>query len=109
MILPSNLGETIPVICNTGDGEMLANIRSASSLPLPWLQVSEPLHGRALIVGGGPSVRAYLPAIKSCQERGDIVFAINGTMGLLNEIGVTHIILTLASYFKTERLIKTEG
>lgn len=89
MILPSNLDEMVPVKCNTGDDEILANVRSACSRTLPWLQFSESTLGRAVLVGGGPSVRAFLPTIKKLQEDGATVFAFNGTMGMLCEAGVT--------------------
>lgn len=89
MILPSNMGETMPNRCNTDGGEILANIKFASTLPLSWLQVLDPIPGDVLIVGSGPSVRAFLPTIKARQEAGAIVVAINGSMKMLAEIGVT--------------------
>ena len=87
MILPSNLDDTIPVVCNVGDSEILTNIRSSSFRSLPWLQMAEPHSDKVLIVGGGPSVRAFLPTIKALRESGAKVFAMNGTMKLLNEAG----------------------
>ena len=88
MIVPSNLDEMIPASCNTEDGTILANIRSACARSLPWLQVSEPVFGTALIVGGGPSVRPFLPVIKQRQQAGDKVVAMNGTLGLLADGGI---------------------
>jgi hypothetical protein len=87
MILPSTLDDMIPVVCNTGDSEILANARLSSLRNLPWLQMSEPRLDKVLIVGGGPSVRAFLPTIKALRESGAKVFAMNGTMKMLNDAG----------------------
>ena len=87
MILPSNLDDTIPVVCNVGDFEILANARLSCLRNLPWLQMAEPHLNTVLIVGGGPSVKAFLPTIKALRESGAKVFAMNGTMKLLNEAG----------------------
>ena len=40
MIVPSNLDDTIPVVCNTEDHEIFGNITAAVALDLPWLQLS---------------------------------------------------------------------
>ena len=87
MILPSNLDDSIPIVCNVGDSEILTNIRSSSLRSLPWLQMAEPRLDKVLIVGGGPSVRAFLPTIKALRESGAKVFAMNGTMKMLNDAG----------------------
>jgi len=87
MILPSNLDDTIPVVCNVGDFEILANTRLSCLRNLPWLQMAEPHLDTVLIVGGGPSVKAFLPTIKALRESGAKVFAMNGTMKLLNDAG----------------------
>ena len=56
MIVPSNLDDTIPIVCNTEDHEIFGNITAAVARDLPWLQLSEPHDGVAVIVGGGPSI-----------------------------------------------------
>lgn len=91
MILPSNLDDMIPASCNTGDAEILANMRLASDLPLSWLRMAEDTcSGTAMIVGGGPSVRAFLPTIKARQQAGEgVVVAMNGSLGMLTQAGVT--------------------
>jgi uncharacterized Rossmann fold enzyme len=89
MILPANLDDKVPVRCNTSDVLIHGNIRFSRSLPLPWLQLSESvLDEPVMIVGGGPSVRAFLPAIKAQQQAGWKVCALNGAMTMLAEIGV---------------------
>jgi hypothetical protein len=90
MILPSNLDDMIPASCNTGDAEILANMRLASDLPLSWLLMSEDTClGTAMIVGGGPSVRAFLPTIKARQQAGEgVVVAMNGSLGMLTQAGI---------------------
>lgn len=42
----------------------------------------------AVIVGGGPSLRDHLGAIRKRQERGQIIFALNGAAGFLNANGI---------------------
>lgn len=88
MIVPSNLDEMIPAVCNTGDQEILGNITAAVALDLPWLQLAEPHDGTAVIVGGGPSMKALLPMIAAHQRSGHKVFAVNNTTPSLNIAGV---------------------
>ena len=88
MIVPSNIDETIPVVCNTGDQEVLGNITAAVALDLPWLQLAEPHDGTAVIVGGGPSMKPLLPMIAAHQRSGHKVFAVNGTIPSLSMAGV---------------------
>lgn len=88
MIIPSNLDEMFPAVCNTEDGEIWANVRHACSLDLPWLQVSDVCEGVAVIVGGGPSLRSTLPIVRAQKAAGAKLFAINGTMRFLSEQGI---------------------
>ena len=88
MIRSSNLDETIPIVCNTGDNEIFANVKSAVSRDLPVLHVSDAREGVAVIVGGGPSLRSYLPYIDAHKARGDKVFTVNGTMRALYSAGI---------------------
>jgi uncharacterized Rossmann fold enzyme len=88
MILPSTLDDFIPIVCNVGDLEILANVKAASALNLPWLQLSEESRTEeVLIVGGGPSVQAFLPTIKAKKQAGAKIFAVNGAMKMLHDIG----------------------
>ena len=89
MIVPSNLDDTIPVVCNTEDREIFGNITAAVALDLPWLQLSEPHDGIAVIVGGGPSMKALLPMIAGHKAAGHVIFAVNGTLPALASVDVT--------------------
>lgn len=89
MIVPSNLDDTIPIVCNTEDHEIFGNITAAVARDLPWLQLSEPHDGVAVIVGGGPSMKALLPMIAGHKAAGHKVFAVNGTIPTLASVDVT--------------------
>ena len=89
MILPSNLDEMIPIVCNTEDHEVFGNIRSAVARDLPWLQLADAHDGVAVIVGGGPSMKPLLPMIAGHKAAGHKVFAVNGTIPTLVAGNVT--------------------
>jgi len=89
MIVPSNLDDTIPVVCNTEDREIFGNITAAIARDLPWLQLSEPHDGVAVIVGGGPSMKPLLPMIAGHKDAGHAIFAVNGTLPSLSSVDVT--------------------
>jgi hypothetical protein len=89
MIVPSNLDDTIPVVCNTEDREIFGNIIAAVTRDLPWLQLSEPHDGVAVIVGGGPSMKPLLPMIAAHKAAGQAIFAVNGTIPSLASVDVT--------------------
>ena len=86
-VTPDTLNDAIPIKCNTDDDIVLDQVRSACERLLPWLNVSDPHGGTAVLVGGGPSVLAYLPTIKE-QSKTATIFAFNGTMGLLCDHGI---------------------
>jgi hypothetical protein len=89
MIVPSNLDDTIPIVCNTEDHEIFGNITAAVARDLPWLQLSEPHDGVAVIVGGGPSMKPLLPMIAGHKAAGQAIFAVNGTIPSLASVDVT--------------------
>lgn len=89
MIVPSNLDDTIPIVCNTEDREVFGNINAAVARDLPWLHLAAPHDGIAVIVGGGPSMKALLPMIAAHQRSGHKVFAVNGTIPILASADVT--------------------
>ena len=88
MIRSSNLDETIPIVCNTGDQEIFANVKAAVSCDLPVLHVSDAREGVAVIVGGGPSLRSHLPHIHAHKVQGHKIFTMNGTMRALHSAGI---------------------
>jgi hypothetical protein len=88
MITSGNLNEVVPVVCNTGDSEIFANIRSAVSRGLPELTLSPAHEGVAVIVGGGPSMRPLVPMIRAFKDAGCKIFAVNGTMQFLASQGI---------------------
>ena len=89
MIVPSNLDDTIPIVCNTEDHEIFGNITAAVARDLPWLQLAEPHDGVAVIVGGGPSMKPLLPMIAGHKAAGQAIFAVNGTIPTLASVDVT--------------------
>ena len=89
MILPSNLDEMIPIVCNTEDCEVFGNVKAAVARNLPWLQLADAHDGVAVIVGGGPSMKPLLPMIAGHQAAGHKVFAVNGTIPTLASVDVT--------------------
>jgi hypothetical protein len=96
MILATNMNETLPVFCNTDDGDIRANVQAACARKLPWLDLAEPHDRAAIIVGGGPSMRALRPMIHALWHGGATVFATNGVVNLLHEAGITvdhHVLL----------------
>lgn len=88
MILPSNLDETLPVVCNTAATDVLANVEFASTLPYPWLRHQAETGNPALLIGGGPSVSMFLETIRAEQKAGAAVFAMNGTRAMLGRVGI---------------------
>lgn len=78
----------IDVFCITPDEELFAQIRANSAACKRWAKSVEAHDGAAVLVGGGPSVRSRIDAIKYRQGHGQKVFALNGVCKLLNENGV---------------------
>ena len=89
MILTSNLDEMIPITCNTEDRVLFGNVRAAVKLDLPWMGLTPPHDGTAVIVGGGPSMKGLLPMIAGHKNAGHKVFALNGVVPTLKGAGVT--------------------
>jgi hypothetical protein len=88
MILADNLDQTIPIVCNTADELVRANVQAACELDLPWLDLVDAHDRPAIVVGGGPSMRPLLPMIAAMQAGGATVFATNGTVAPLFGAGV---------------------
>lgn len=81
---------TIPVIvlCNTPDEVLAANVRTNTAKPLKWLQAADEHDRVAVMVGGGPSVKEHVGAIREHVARGATVFAMNAASRWLREQGV---------------------
>jgi hypothetical protein len=79
----------ILVLSNTSDEDLERNIRANSALSHEWVKMEPEHDGKAVIVGGGPSVKAYAQAILVMQKEGAKIFAINGASAWLRTNGVT--------------------
>ena len=76
------------VINNTPDHIIERNIRINSTRDFPWLR-SHPSHsGIAIMVGGGPSVNENLHDIRSLQNEGGTIFAMNAASQWLRQHGI---------------------
>ena len=89
MITAGNLDQTIPIVCNAGDDAVRAQVIASSGLDLPWLDLAKPHDRAALIVGGGPSMRAARPFIRALAMGAADIFATNGVLPSLAEAGIT--------------------
>ena len=78
----------IDVHCITPDEELFSQIRENSASCKRWAKSVEAHDGVAVIVGGGPSMRSRLDAIKYRQKEGQTIFALNGAATFLNKNGV---------------------
>lgn len=78
----------IDVFCITPDEELFSHIRENSASCARWAKSVEAHDGAAVLVGGGPSLRSRLEAIKYRQSVGQKIFALNGACKFLNENGI---------------------
>lgn len=88
MITASNLDAAIPIVCNAGDDAVRANVLAACALRLPELELAAAHDRSALIVGGGPSMRALRPFIRALTLGQADIFATNGVLPSLAEAGI---------------------
>ena len=73
--------------CNTSGDITRENVLSAVSRGLPEIVPYQPHSHEAILVGGGPSLRRFLPQLKHWQQHGTI-FALNAAAGFLLENGI---------------------
>lgn len=66
-----------------------ANIRANSERDLPWFTGHEDRKGCVVIVGGGPSMRDCVQAIKDHRRRGAKIVTVNNALNYLHDQGVT--------------------
>lgn len=78
----------IECICNTADDQLRENIRWACRRDLKWLSQVPAHEGHAVIVGGAPSVMNFGEELVWRQEQGQTIFALNGALGFLRELGL---------------------
>ncbi len=74
--------------CNTPEDKIGSNIYSSSQLDLEWLDSSDIHDKHALIVGGGPSLKDDIEEIRTRQQHGQVIFAVNGVWNVLNKHGI---------------------
>lgn len=77
----------VNLACNTSGDITRENVMSAVSRGLPEIVPYEPHAHHAVLVGGGPSLRRFLPQLKHWQQNGTI-FALNAAAGFLLENGI---------------------
>jgi len=73
---------------NTTTETFLNQARENCKLPLPWMNAQEAHNGTMVIVGGAPSLKENFQNIKSRQQRGQKIFALNGAIDALMERGI---------------------
>ena len=80
--------ELIPVVCNTPDAELFANIQSCVDRGVPILPIYEEHHRVAVLVGGGPSLEETLEDVRQLQKDGAEIWALNGAALYLQAYGI---------------------
>jgi SAM-dependent methyltransferase len=78
----------LDVVCNTPEEEILANVLTNSKAVKDWVKTEDPHDRIAVICGSGPSLADNLDEIKSRQEKGEELFALNGAASFLDRNGI---------------------
>lgn len=78
----------IEVRCNTGNDVMGDNIRAVMTRGLSEIGVTPAHSGRAILVGGGPSLKTQTLETRWWQLQGAKLFALNGAARFLNDAGI---------------------
>lgn len=88
---------SLPVMngVNVTHEQILDNVRSSVLRPLPWFSGFGPHKGRAVIVGGAPSLKDCFVDIRAQKRTGAKVIALNNAWRALVDQGVTPDILVL--------------
>lgn len=74
----------LDAVCNTAIEEIHAHVRSACARPLKWFDFDWSHHDRQIcIVGGGPSLKDQLGALRWRREQGHEIWALNGAFDFL--------------------------
>ncbi len=67
---------------------MLDNVKANCTRDLPWFVGAVPHKGTAVIVGGAPSLKDHIKAIKAHRQRGAKIIALNNAAAYLNWHGI---------------------
>lgn len=76
------------IVANTEQSRVEANVKANVATGFPWLEIKAEHSGHAVIVGGGPSLKASLDEIRWRQEHGQVVIALNGSAHFLRRNGI---------------------
>lgn len=90
----SSAAELITV-ANTAAEQVANNVRHASMLPHPWLDLVEPHEKTVCIVGGGPSLVDDVDELRVRAKSGQAIYAVNGSAKYLAENGIAANVLVL--------------
>lgn len=74
---------------NTKESTLIENIEYSIKLGVERLKEEPPHDGHAVIVGGGPSLKEFAHEIKTRQEHGQKIFALNNSWAWLEKNGIT--------------------
>jgi uncharacterized Rossmann fold enzyme len=82
---------SVPVLkgMNVSHEFAYANVKANSERDLPWFTGHEKQKGACVIVGGGPSMRDCLDAIKAHRRRGAKIVTVNNALTYLHDRGIT--------------------
>lgn len=79
----------LDTVCNTEKQIVLNNIKYAMALDYPWFHYDySKRDDQACIVGGGPSLKDQLPALRWRKEQGQKIFSTNGAHDYLIANGI---------------------
>lgn len=98
----------IPAGMNVSFDLALGNMRENCKRNIPWFVGSKPHKDTAIIVAGGPSLRAHLQAIKDHRQRGAKIIALNNVATYLNSEGITPDVLVVVDA-RPENIVFVRG
>ncbi len=93
----------LDTICNTENRKLKANVRSAITRRLDWLDTAEPHDGHAVLVGGGPSIKDKLEEIRWRRSLNQSIWAMNGSAKFLADNGIRPDFYVIADARKESR------
>lgn len=66
----------------------LSNIKENAKRDIPWFVGGQPHKDTMVLVGGGPSMKDHIKAIKAHKQRGAHIVALNNSGAFLNDHGI---------------------